>query len=254
MSGVPVSQALARTRDLELAWRAAVMREQELEQVNDRLRRGYQLALDRAIDFKRTCRRLERSVVELLIGVIQAMESRHGHTLGHSARVGALARRLALKAGLTRSQAETIAQAGQLHDLGKLVVPEALLTRSGPMDERERALVRRHSVIGAQLVAPLDCLAEVAMIVRHHHERHDGGGYPDGLRRETIPLGARIIAVADRYDALISPRAYRPALGLAAATERLRLEAGHALDPELTALFLAMLADDGDPPRPSSLR
>jgi HD-GYP domain-containing protein (c-di-GMP phosphodiesterase class II) len=119
------------------------------------------------------------------------------------------------------------------------------------MDGPEREVIRRHPVIGAQLMAPLECLGEVAVIVRHHHERHDGSGYPDGLRGETIPLGSRIVAIADRYDALTSARAYRLALGPMAARERLRLEAGGALDPELTALFLAVLADDEDLPRVS---
>lgn len=244
MSGVPASQALARSRDLELACRAALVREQELEVVNERLRRGYQQSLERTIDLKRTQRRLERSIVDLLVGVIQTHEARHGYTLGHAARVGAHARRLALRAGLLRSQAETIAQAGRLHDLGKITVPDGLLTRNGPLDDSEREQLRRHPVLGAQLVAPLECLAEVAMIVRHHHERFDGAGYPDGLERDMIPLGSRIIAIADRYDALTSHRAYRAALPYAAARDRLRQEAGQALDPELTTLFLELLSED----------
>ncbi len=244
MSGVPAAQALARSRDLELACRAAFAREQELELVNERLRRGYQQSLERTIDLKRTQRRLERSIVDLLVGIIQTMEARHAYTLGHSARVGAHARRLALRAGVTRVQAETIFQAGRLHDLGKMAVPEALLTCNGPLDERERVQIRRHPVLGAQIVAPLECLAEVAMIVRHHHERHDGAGYPDGLQRDMIPLGARIVAIVDRYDALISPRAYRPAFGYEAARERLRFESGHAFDPDLTGLFLTLLSED----------
>jgi putative nucleotidyltransferase with HDIG domain len=243
MSGMSLAQVLDRTRDLELACRAAVLREQELEEMNERLRQGYQHSLERTVDLKRSHRRLERAVVQLLIGVVDTMEARLQFMRGHSARVGALARRLALRAGLTRQQAETVGLAGRLHDLGKVSIPETVMGLPGPLGPEDRELIRRHPVLGAQIVSPLECMAEVALIVRHHHERHDGSGYPDGLRYEAIPIGARMVALADRYDALVSSRPHRPALDEVTARARLRAEAGHELDPELTALFLAQLAD-----------
>ncbi len=241
MAGVPVSQAFARTRDLEMACRAAASRERELEQLNERLTRGYQQCLARAVDLKRSHRRLERSALQLLLGVVRVVEARHADTRGHSERVGGLAWRLALRAGLTRAQARTVGQGGRLHDLGKVGLPEAVLLKVGPLDPTERDVKRRHPGLGAHLVAPFESLVEVGLIIRHHHERYDGRGYPDGLRGETIPLGARIVAVADRYDALTSRPADRPPGGQRAALAQLRLDEGARLDPALTRLLLRLL-------------
>jgi HD-GYP domain-containing protein (c-di-GMP phosphodiesterase class II) len=102
--------------------------------------------------------------------------------------------------------------------------------------------MRRHPLTGAQIVAPLDFFADGALIVRHHHEREDGSGYPDGLSGEAIPLGARVVAIADVYDALTSDRPYRRGLTHAAAIEKLEAEAGRTLDARLTRLFTAMVA------------
>jgi response regulator RpfG family c-di-GMP phosphodiesterase len=244
MAGIPLAQALARTRDLELACRAASTRGRELEQLNERLTRGYQQCLERAADLKRSNRRLERAAFQLLLGVVRVVEARHEDTRGHSERVGAMAWRLALRIGLTRAQARTVAHAGRLHDLGKVGLPEAVLLKCGELDTGERTVVRRHPVLGAHLVSPFESLAEAAVIIRHHHERYDGGGYPDGLRGDMIPLGARIVAVADRFDALLSRRPHRPALALDAAIGRLRTEAGAGLDPGLTQMFVRLAEAD----------
>ena len=119
------------------------------------------------------------------------------------------ARALALASGLTSPAAETVAQAGRLHDLGKIGVPESVLGKGGPLTDEEWAVMRLHPLTGAQILAPLEFFGEGMLIVRHHHERFDGSGYPDGLRGPAIPLGARIVAVADVYDALTSDRPYR---------------------------------------------
>ena len=98
--------------------------------------------------------------------------------------------------------ADTIAQAGLLHDLGKIGVPEVVLRKAGPLTDEEWSMMRRHPITGAQILAPLEFFGDGAVVVRHHHERHDGSGYPDGLAGDAIPIGARIVAVADVYDAL----------------------------------------------------
>jgi putative two-component system response regulator len=152
--------------------------------------------------------------------------------------VARLARELALAAGLTRGAAETVAQAGLLHDLGKIGVPEAILNKPGALTPEEWQVMRRHPVISAQIVAPLDFFDQGALILRHHHERFDGSGYPDGLCGAAIPVGARIVAITDIYDALTSERSYRRRLPHADAVRYLRSEAGQTLDEHLVEVFL----------------
>jgi HD-GYP domain-containing protein (c-di-GMP phosphodiesterase class II) len=206
---VALSQALSYARDLRSLYETSRARERELEQTQERLRNAYQQSLEYAIDLRKTYRRLQQAIFQSLLGLANALEAKDLYTRGHSERVAALARRIALQAGVPRAGAEIIAHAGRLHDLGKIAVPESVLRKPGALSAEEWAVLRQHPVIGAQIVAPLDFFADGAVIVRHHHERHDGSGYPDGLRGELIPLGARIVAVADIYDALTSDRPYR---------------------------------------------
>jgi putative two-component system response regulator len=212
------------------------------------LRAAYRQSLQYAIDLRKTYRRLQQSSFQSLLGLANALEAKDVYTRGHSERVAALARRIALAAGVSPAGAETIAQAGLLHDLGKIGIAEGVLRKPGPLSEEEWAVMRRHPIVGAQIVAPLEFFADGAIIVRHHHERHDGSGYPDGLRGELIPLGARIVAVADVYDALTSDRPYRRRLARAQVVQNLMAEAGQTLDPRLTALCVR-LTDDAAPER-----
>ncbi len=245
---VGLAQALSYARDLKSLYQRSRAREQELEQTQERLRAAYRQSLQYAIDLRKTYRRLQQSSFQSLLGLANALEAKDVYTRGHSERVAALARRIALAAGVSPGGADTIAQAGLLHDLGKIGIPEGVLRKPGPLSEDEWAVMRRHPIVGAQIVAPLEFFADGAIIVRHHHERHDGSGYPDGLRGELIPLGARIVAVADVYDALISDRPYRRRLARAQVVENLMAEAGQTLDPRLTALCVR-LTDDAAPER-----
>ena len=238
---VALSQALAYARDLKNLYEVVRAREEETVRANDKLRAAYQQSLVYAVDLKKTHRRLQRSILQSLLGLANALEAKDEYTRGHSDRVAALARRLALEAGLTVRQADMIAQSGLLHDLGKIGVPEHILRKPGPLTEEEWAVMRRHPVTGSQIVTPLEFFSDGALIVRHHHEREDGSGYPDGLSGETIPLGARVVAVADVYDALTSDRPYRRALTHGEALERLAVEAGRTLDARLTRLFTDMV-------------
>ena len=238
---VALSQALAYARDLRNLYEVSRAREEETERTHAKLRAAYQQSLVYAIDLKKTHRRLQRSIFQSLLGLANALEAKDEYTRGHSNRVAALARRLALEAGLAVREADVIAQSGLLHDLGKIGVPESILRKPGPLTEEEWAVMRRHPLTGAQIVAPLEFFSDGALIVRHHHERDDGSGYPDGLSGERIPIGARIVAVADVYDALTSERPYRPALTHAVALDRLATEAGRTLDARLTRLFTDMV-------------
>jgi HD-GYP domain-containing protein (c-di-GMP phosphodiesterase class II) len=245
---VGLAQALSYARDLKSLYQRSRAREQELEQTQERLRAAYRQSLQYAIDLRKTYRRLQQSSFQSLLGLANALEAKDVYTRGHSERVAALARRIALAAGVSPAGADTIAQAGLLHDLGKIGIPEGVLRKPGPLSEEEWAVMRRHPIVGAQIVAPLEFFADGAIIVRHHHERHDGSGYPDGLRGELIPLGARIVAVADVYDALTSDRPYRRRLERAQVVQNLMAEAGQTLDPRLTALCVR-LTDDAAPER-----
>jgi len=244
---VGLSQALAYARDLKSLYETSRARERELERTQARLRAAYQQALQYAIDLRKSYRGLEQASFQSLLGLANALEAKDVHTRGHSERVAALARRIALAAGVPPAAADVIAEAGLLHDLGKIGIPEGVLRKAGPLSDEEWAVMRRHPILGAQIVAPLEFFAEGAVIVRHHHERHDGSGYPDGLRGELIPLGARIVAVADVYDALTSDRSYRPRLARAEAVRRLDKEAGQTLDARLTALCVHLTDDDATP-------
>jgi HD-GYP domain-containing protein (c-di-GMP phosphodiesterase class II) len=240
---VALSQALSYARDLKSLYETSRARERELEQTQERLHQAYQQSLQYAIDLRQTYRRLQQAIFQSLLGLANALEAKDPYTHGHSERVAALARRLALAAGVPRAAADTIAQAGLLHDLGKIAIPEGVLRKPGSLSAEEWAAMRQHPLIGAQIVAPLEFFADGAVIVRHHHERHDGSGYPDGLRGELIPLGARIVAVADVYDALTSDRPYRPRMSRSETVRRLEEEAGRTLDARLAALCVRVTGD-----------
>ena len=240
---VALAQALAYARDLRALYEVSRAREEEANRAHDKLRAAYQQALAYAVDLRKSHRQMQRSVLQSLLGLANALEAKDEYTRGHSERVAGLAQRLALAAGLGIAEAKTIAEAGLLHDLGKIAVPKHILRKQGPLTDEEWIAMRRHPLTGAQIVAPLEFFADAALIVRHHHERHDGSGYPDGLKGNGIPVGARIVAIADVYDALTSERPYRRKLARAEAVQIMRDDAGLTLEPRLTELFLDLVID-----------
>ena len=176
-----------------------------------------------------------------------ALEAKDHYTKGHSQRVGDLARVFALHVGLPAKDAERIRVAGLLHDIGKIAVPESLLNKQGPLTRDEFLRVIDHPVIGEEMVRPLLTLHSVLRLIRHHHERYDGRGYPDGLRGDGIPYEVRLLSIVDAYDALTSHRSYRPApLTHEAAVGTLRREAsGGKWDPQMVEQFVQLLGDSG---------
>ncbi len=205
-----------------------------------RLNAAYQQTLRYAEDVRRLYQQVQRSIYQSLLGLANALEAKDPYTRGHSGRVGAASRGLAQALGLPPHEAETIGQAGLLHDIGKIGVPEAVLRKQGALDEDEWTLMRKHPLIGAQIVAPFEFFAGGTLTIRHHHERRDGSGYPDGLAGAAIPIGARIVAVADVFDALTSARPYRAALPRDAALDYLARQAGRTLDERVVAAFLEL--------------
>jgi len=207
-----------------------------------RLEAAYRQSLRYAEDVRRLYREQQRSICQSLLGLANALEAKDAYTRAHSERVAHLARRLAAARGLDPDEVAAIGEAGRLHDIGKIGVPEPVLRKPGPLTAEEWHAMRRHPLIGAQIIAPFEFFARSAAFIRHHHERWDGGGYPDGLAGGAIPLGARIVAVADVFDALTSPRPYRAAIPHDAALARLRDEAGRGLDPELVTVGAGLLS------------
>ena len=206
-----------------------------------RLNAAYQQALRYAEDVRTLYQQLQRGIYQSLLGLANALEAKDVYTRGHSERVGLSSRRLAIALGLPPGEVEIIARAGLLHDIGKIGIPEGVLRKTGPLSPEEWEVMRRHPAIGAQIVAPFEFFTAGALVIRHHHERVDGSGYPDQLTGAAIPLGARIVAVADVYDALTSDRPYRAALSAAAARAHLESQAGRGLDEEIVGAFLGLV-------------
>ncbi|AZK59286.1 HD domain-containing phosphohydrolase [Candidatus Desulforudis audaxviator] len=171
-----------------------------------------------------------------------AMEVKDVYTQGHSVRVAQLSRACARELGLSGEALDQIYLAGLLHDIGKIGVPESILLKPGRLSAVEWEEVRGHPVVGARIVEPARFPAAVVAVVRHHHEDYGGGGYPDGLAGEEIPLLARIIRVADAYDAMTSTRPYRRGLTAEEAIEELRRGAGRQFDPRVVEAFLRIPA------------
>lgn len=173
---------------------------------------------------------------QLLEKLAAALEARDPYTHGHSRRVARHSTLIAKRMGLPAKEVARIRAAAAIHDVGKVETPRELLNKSGRLSDEEFELIKRHPVDGARMVAALED-EELTRFVRHHHERLDGRGYPDGLRGDEIPLGARIIAVADTFDAITSTRPYRAATSHKRALEVLRTESGTQLDPKAVEAF-----------------
>jgi len=206
-----------------------------------RLQAAYQQSLRYAEDVRRLYQQQQRSICQSLLGLANALEAKDAYTRGHSERVAELSRRIAVVVGLEGDDVAAVGEAGLLHDIGKIGVPEPTLRKPGPLSPEEWQAMRRHPMVGAQIVAPFDVFARAAPLIRHHHERWDGSGYPDGLAGHAIPLGARIVAVADVFDALTSTRPYRSAVGREAALAHLLAEAGRTLDEHVVAACVGVL-------------
>jgi putative nucleotidyltransferase with HDIG domain len=169
----------------------------------------------------------------------RAMTARDPQTHEHSLRVQHYAVALAWEAGIHDERLlEAMEPAALLHDIGKLGIPDSLLAKPGPLTPTEYNQVKQHAAIGADMLLGISAPGSLALIVRHHHEHWDGTGYPDGLAGEAIPIGARVLAVADNYDALTSDRPYRRALSHAAAVRILLDGRGTMFDPRITDVFL----------------
>jgi putative two-component system response regulator len=175
-----------------------------------------------------------------------AIEARNLETGEHCRQLGILSERVAAVLDQDEHQRMTVRIGGYLHDVGKIGIADAILLKPAGLTEEEMAEMRRHSEIGAAILEVHEAMADIAQIVRHHHERWDGGGYPRGLKGTAIPLGARIIAVADSFSAMTSDRIYRRALPTERVWKELRRSSGSEFDPEVLAAFEHVVDEEGN--------
>ncbi len=191
-------------------------------------------------------RALERSYNEVLTALVAAVETRDSYTKGHSEKVARLATQIGEAMGLPPEALRILYQAGLLHDVGKIGIPDAILNKPGRLTPSEFELVKTHPVLSEDIVGRIPSLRPTLEAIRWHHERLDGSGYPDGLREDRIPLETRIMAVADVYDAMSSGRSYRSAWPEAAVLAHLRQEAGRLFDERCVAALHQALEQEGE--------
>jgi putative nucleotidyltransferase with HDIG domain len=190
--------------------------------------------------------RLRRASLSFATALVATLDARDQYTAGHSAAVAIYARDIAQRMGLTQEQQELVHLCGLVHDIGKIGLPAGLLEKPGPLTLEERRQMEQHSEIGERILRNVDDYSEIADVVRSHHERIDGMGYPDGIHGDEIPLLARIIGVADAYDAMTSDRPYREALPSRVARMRLAQAVETQFDTAVVAAFEAILAAAGE--------
>ena len=189
--------------------------------------------IDKALTSRDLAHHLSEGNLSTVAALVRAIEARNPHSLGHSERVAHYAFLLAQQLGQTIEQSRTIWLAGLLHDIGKIGVRDAVLCKTEALDEDEIRQIQEHVTVAAQILAPIAPLSDLVPIILHHHERYDGSGYPHRLRGEEIPLGARLLAIVDSFEALTSGRAYRQAFSTESALRILAEGCAVQWDPVL---------------------
>jgi ribonuclease P protein subunit RPR2 len=229
-----------RRDDVHLLQEALAQRE---EQALEKERQLERYAADLRETFKQERARaqeLRRSYVATVRALANAVEARDAYTGKHAERVAAYGLAIARAGGFGLADDPQIEFGFLLHDVGKVAIPDAILFKPEPLDRTERAVMERHPDIGWEILRDIDFLGDAKLVVRHHHERWDGDGYPDRLAGEDIPLAARLFSVADTFDALTTDRPYRPGVAIEQAREIVLAEAGTQFDPAAVTAFDAV--------------
>jgi ribonuclease P protein subunit RPR2 len=211
--------------------RSAAEKERQLERYAADLRETFKRERERRHE-------LRRSYMATVRALCNAVEARDAYTGKHAERVSAYGMEIARVLDAPFADDPEVEFGFLLHDVGKVAVPDAILWKPEPLTPDERALMQQHPIVGWEILREIDFLGEAKLVVRHHHERWDGDGYPDRLEGDAIPLAARVFAVADVLDALTTVRPYRPPSPVAEAREMIRDSAGSQFDPEVVAAFL----------------
>ncbi|HEX6433154.1 MAG TPA: HD domain-containing phosphohydrolase [Gemmatimonadales bacterium] len=226
---------------LEAALQKALRRRAELVRERGMARLLKDEVVNLGAELARERAKVKNLTVATLEALVAVVEARDPWFVGHSLRVAQLAASIAAEAGRTDEEVEQVRQAALLHDIGMIAVPEGLLSKEGPLTAGEFEEMKRHTVVGSQILSTLPHLSVVSTFVRGHHERWDGKGYPDGLAAEAIPWGARLIGAAEVYDALATARPYREQLTPELAVERMRGLIGSVLAPEVHKALSAVV-------------
>jgi len=192
---------------------------------------------------KERTRQLQDTYLHTVTSLVSAIDAKDTYTRNHSESVSRWGVLVAKEMGLSADDVELVRLAGQLHDVGKIGIEDKILTKPDKLTPDEWEIMKRHSTIAADILAPLDFLKDVTRIVKENHERYDGKGYPDGLKGEEISLGARIMAVSDAYDTMTSKRPYREIMPMDKVTEELRRNSGVQFDPKVIEVFLKLLKE-----------
>ncbi|MFC6604051.1 HD-GYP domain-containing protein [Ectobacillus funiculus] len=186
--------------------------------------------------------KIKESKLELIKTLVNALDSRDSYTLHHSENVAHFSLEIAKKMKLSKSLCDVIHKGGLLHDIGKIGIPEHILTKTGKLTDEEYNIIKSHTDIGYEMIKHVSDFNEngILDIVLYHHERYDGKGYPKGLKGTEIPLVARIVAIADMFDAMTSRRVYRSELNLEYTLNEIRKNKGTQFDPEIADIFLSL--------------
>jgi len=257
LSGLELTEAVARMHpDIPIV---VLTGNTDVELAKDSLRRGASDFVTKPVNIQElpilvernlTRRRLEvarlreregQVLFEALKALASAVDAKDRYTARHSREVTRLAMLMADAIGLSSEERYLLELSAWMHDVGKIGVPDSILTKPALLTEDEFAIVKLHPVKGAEIVGEIVELARVADVIRHHHERMDGSGYPDGLKGEVIPLASRIILISDAFEAMTADRSYRRGLGRAVALRELRDHSGRQFDPELVKVFIHMV-------------
>ncbi|HRU40129.1 MAG TPA: HD-GYP domain-containing protein, partial [Candidatus Goldiibacteriota bacterium] len=194
-----------------------------------------------AIENVKLYENIKKDQISIIKALAATVDAKDHYTLGHSQKVSEYSVIVAEEMGLNERDTEIIKYAGLLHDIGKIALPDDIIKKPSKLSDQEFVVVQKHPTIGARIIKEIETLSGMVPIVLHHHERFDGRGYPDGLKGEDIPLGARIVHVTDAYDTMVSARAYRDMLPPELAVSELRKNAGAQFDPKIVEIFIASL-------------
>jgi putative nucleotidyltransferase with HDIG domain len=227
----------------------ALLRQREMKRLNEKLLSDLQVRnqqLTAALGSLEQARNeLEHSYIQTVESLAIALEAKDRYTSGHSQRVAKFARLIARSLGLPKEEVEIVGQVALLHDIGKIGMLDKILNKPANLTPEEREAIKTHPVIGAQILAPVATFAKHVTGIKHHHEMYDGSGYPDRLKGTEIPLPARIVCLADAFDAMTSTRPYRVGLPLEFAMQEMKKMAGRQFCPECVEAFVRVLKSKG---------
>ncbi len=204
------------------------------------------MAIERGEEVEIKTHENENLALRIVQTLAEAIDAKDAYTNGHSSRVAEYAREIARRYGYSRKQQDEIYMMGLLHDVGKIGVPDSVINKPSRLTDEEYAIVKIHPVLGARILRNIKERPKLALGAHWHHERYDGRGYPDGLSGDTIPEEARIIAVADAYDAMTSSRSYRQSLPQERVREEIVRGRGTQFDPVFADIMLQIMSEDKD--------